>query len=299
MSQAAGTIVVGVDGSAEATSAVRWAAAEAAPRDVGVHLLCALNPIMGSYGAGLPIPQSIFDDMDANGRRVLDEATKVVREIGPDLVVTTEMPLQTPIPVLIGRSAEARTLVLGSSGRGGFAGMLVGSTTVAVAAHAHCPVVVVRGRDGENALPLHGPVVVGVDGSPTSDAAVGAAFDEASWRKVPLVAVHAWSDADYTQIPPPAYLNFDWGPVGEHQDRQLAESLAGWQEKYPDVTVERVPVKDRPRHELLEWATRAQLVVVGTRGRGGFRGLLLGSTSQALIHHAQCPVMILRQDNES
>ncbi|MFD2395911.1 universal stress protein [Prauserella oleivorans] len=136
-------------------------------------------------------------------------------------------------------------------------------------------------------------MVVGVDGSPLSERAIGYAFDEACFRGVDLVAVHTWSDSD-TDIFSQARMYFDWEPMRDTEERRLAERLAGWRELYPDVTVHRVLVKDRPRHELLEWSRKAQLVVVGSRGRGGFRGMLLGSTSHALVHNAECPVMIAR-----
>jgi nucleotide-binding universal stress UspA family protein len=108
--------------------------------------------------------------------------------------------------------------------------------------------------------------------------------------------VHAYSDVDHLQTAPSQASYLEPGPQQEQQQRLLAESLAGWPEKYPEVEVRRVMVTDRPRHELLTWSAKAQLVVVGSRGRGGFSGLLLGSTSQALIQHARCPVMILRQN---
>jgi nucleotide-binding universal stress UspA family protein len=291
VNQVEGAIVVGVDGSAESLMAVRWAAAEAAERQCGLHLVHALDPIIGCYGAGLPVPQSIFDEMDAGGRRVLAEARDAV---GSDLVVTTEMPRRLAIPRFVELSESARMIVLGASGRGGFVGMLTGSTAVSVAAHAQCAVVVVRGD-----LSGTGPVVVGVDGSANSELAVGAAFDEASWRKVSLVVVHAWTDADYIEVPLPQYSYVDWGAVDQQQERVLAESLVGWQDKYPDVEVQRALVRDRPAQELLRRSADAQLVVVGSRGRGGFAGLLLGSTSQALVHHSSCPVMILRQEEQT
>ena len=288
-------IVVGVDGSESATRAVRWAAAEAAARTLPLHLVIGCDPTLGFYGGGLPAPQSLFDDLDKVAARQLAEAADTAREVDSELVVTTAKHTGSPVPLMIEESRTAEMIVLGSSGRGGFTGMLAGSTAVSVAAHAESPVVVVRTRDDES-VPAEGPVVVGVDGSRTSERALAAAFDEASWRKAPLVAVHSWSDVDYVGVLPVQFALLEVEPAEEEQARALTESLAGWSDKYPDVTVERVVVKDRPRHQLLHWAEQAQLVVVGSRGRGGFRGLLLGSTSQALIHHAQCPVMVVRPE---
>ncbi|MEU0515409.1 universal stress protein [Amycolatopsis sp. NPDC006125] len=285
-------IVVGVDGSDEADRALRWAARTAARRHEPLHIVHGFAPMAGFYGAGLPVLHEAYEAFVKAADDLLAAAVRTAREIGgPELTVTAGK-LQEAGPVaLIEASRTARTVVLGCSGTGGFTGMVVGSTTVEVAAHARCPVVVVRGRDEAT-----GPVVAGVDGSATSERALATAFEEASWRGVPLVAVHVWADADVAGHPGTVPFLVDWPEIEQDAQRLLAEQLAGWQEKYPDVVVERVVARDRPRHQLLSWSTRAQLVVVGSRGRGGFRGLLLGSTSQALVHHAQCPVMIVRPD---
>ncbi|HKS48346.1 MAG TPA: universal stress protein [Amycolatopsis sp.] len=282
------SVVVGVDGSDTALEAVRWAAAEARLRRLRVDILYAWGITAAHYGDGIPLPANVFDVFEESARRVLAEAVEVARREAPDVRAEAENTGEPPIPMLVSRSRRARMIVLGSTGRGGFAGMLAGSTAVAVSTHAHCPVAVIRGarRDG--------PVVLGVDGSPAGEPAVALAFEEASQRNVPLVAVHAWSDFDLDSVYGSPRYTGDSRTFAEDERRLLAEVLAGWQEKYPDVSVERVVRKDRPRHELLKASGSAQLVVVGSRGRGGFRGLLLGSTSQALIHHADCPVLITR-----
>ncbi|KAA9160206.1 universal stress protein [Amycolatopsis acidicola] len=280
-------IVVGVDGSEQALRAVRWAAAEAESRNLRMHLVSGCDSSLGFYGGGLPVPPDSFDAVENLALTQLADAERAARDAVPGVAVTTERAWLAPIPLLLECSASARIVVLGASGHGGYTGMLTGSTAVSVVARGSCPVVVVRPE-------RVGPVVAGVDGSPNSVAALGMAFDEASWRGVPLVAVHAWSDADYVTETPVAAALLETEPTAEEQARILAESLAGWPEKYPEVRVERVVVKDRPRHQLLARSAEACLVVVGSRGRGGFQGLLLGSTSQALIHHARCPVMIVR-----
>jgi nucleotide-binding universal stress UspA family protein len=138
--------------------------------------------------------------------------------------------------------------------------------------------------------------VVGVDGSPVGEAAIEFAFEQASRLNAPLMAVHAWSDmvpaATFAVVPHAV----DWAQIQTAELQLLCERLAGWQEKYPDVRVDRIVTQDRPAHSLLEQARDAQLVVVGSRGRGGVTGLLLGSTSQALLHHAPCPVAVVRPD---
>ncbi|GAB3490194.1 universal stress protein [Amycolatopsis cihanbeyliensis] len=292
---AGGEIVVGVDGSAGTKRAVRWAAQTAAERGLGLRVVHAVAVTGGYYGNGLAVPLDFFGALEQDGERILTGAAEAAREAGASREVGTSLVRDPVIPALIELSREARMIVLGESGRGGFAGMRLGSTAVAVTSHAHCPVVVVRGRDGED-VPADGPVVVGVDGSQASERAVAVAFEEASLRGAPLVAVHSWLDGDYDTVFSPARFNSTWESVDEVERRALAERLAGWQEKYPDVQVERVVARDRPRHQLLEWSARARLLVVGCRGRGGFRGMLLGSTSQALLQHAECPVLVVRPE---
>lgn len=289
MTGADDVIVVGVDGSDESTRALRWAAGEAALRHVPLHVVFACAPTGGVCGAGLSVPRQVYDDFVHAGRELLRDAVETAHAVAGDVVVTSDMPNEPPSPTLIELSRTARTVVVGASGSGGFAGMLAGSTAVAVAGHAHCPVLVVRGRDKDAAS----PVVAGVDGSPDSERALGVAFEEASWRNVPLVAVHAWRDADYLTLPL-TESSLDGDTADDEQWRMLAECLAGWAEKYPDVPVKRVVVRDRPRQQLLHWTQQAQLIVIGSRGRGGFPGLTLGSVGHALVHHAQCPVLIVR-----
>ena len=116
------------------------------------------------------------------------------------------------------------------------------------------------------------------------------AFDEASWRGVDLVALHVWSDADMSTV-----FGIDSSAVQSAADKTLAASLAGWQERYPKVTVQRVVEFERPVRHLLEQAEKAQLVVVGSHGRGGFAGMLLGSVSTAVAQEARVPVIVGRQ----
>ncbi|WP_236790881.1 universal stress protein [Amycolatopsis sp. GM8] len=268
---AAGPIVVGVDGSPSSDQAVRWAAAEAARRGSTLLLVHAwFTPSPAPY-TPVSLPRSYRDAIREQGTAWLSQAAALARAVAPELPVRTELLAGLPAELLVRVSREAQLVVLGSRGPGGFTGLLVGSVAVALAARAHCPVVVVRGTENSGS----GPVVVGVDGSELSDAAVTFAFDAASTREVPLVAVHAGTDT----------------PVADER-RLLSERLAGWRAKYPEVTVEERVVSDRPSRALL--ATGAQLIVVGSRGRGALAGLGLGSTSQAVLQHAECPVVVVR-----
>lgn len=288
-----GRIVAGVDGSASALHATRWAADEAAHRRVPLRLVHAVYASALAYAGGIGLPQDVFDGMEADGHQWLAEAETAARQAHPELDV--ELVLQTthPAPTLIDESKNARLVVLGSRGLGGFTGMLAGSTAVALVAHGHCPVAVIRGRTPDEAPPSAGPVVVGVDGSPASESALALAFDEASVRGADLVAVHTWIEIS-SQSAYAYQFNVDWEASETRERELLAERMAGWQEKYPDVTVRRVVTRDQPVHSLLEHAADAQLLVVGSRGRGGFSGMLLGSTSQALIYHAPCPLLVVR-----
>ncbi|MDX8034955.1 universal stress protein [Lentzea sp. BCCO 10_0856] len=203
--------------------------------------------------------------------------------------MTTEVSNDNGTHLLIEESRDARLMVLGSQGLGNVTGLLVGSTAIALAAHGKCPTVVIRGTSVPG-----GPVVVGVDGSPTSEAALAFAFEGASMRGCSLTAVMCWQDFMVESAYSATKFTVDWGQVEGEEQRLLAQRLAGWQEKYPDVQVHRVVLRDRPVRALMRYGAEAQLVVVGSHGHGGFAGMLLGSTSQALVHHVPCPLAIVR-----
>jgi len=296
MSNTSQTVVVGVDGSAGSTAAVQWAAKLAASRTLELKIVHGLQIASLYYGGGLPGAGAgaLFDAIQAEGERVLAEAGRVALSIDENLVVTTEMPNEPPVPLLIEQSRHARLVVLGRTGAGGFTEMLVGGTAATVVSHGHCPVAIVRGREAATT----GPVVVGVDGSSNSDQAIALAFEEASLRSAPLVALHAWNDVTYEDTHGTARIVTQPETLKEGEERLLSERLAGWQEKYPDVVVRRELQRERPRQALLEASKTAQLVVVGSRGWGGFTGMLLGSTSQALVQHADCPVLVVRPERK-
>jgi nucleotide-binding universal stress UspA family protein len=287
-------IVAAVDGSTSSLHAALWAADEAARLHAPLRLVHAVNFTAFAYIGGAGPPQSFFDDLESDGREQLVQAETAIHQVHPDLAVDVDLQTADPVPALIGESDNARLIVLGSRGLGGFTGILVGSTAVALVAHAHCPVVVVRGSTFDAAPPSHGAVVVGVDGSPASEPALAMALEEASFRGVDLIAVHAW--IEFTSDRAYAYARqfmMDWDAIENREREVLAERLAGWQEKYPDVTVRSVVTRDPATRGLLDHSADAQLLVVGSRGRGGFAGMMLGSTSQALVYHATCPLMVV------
>jgi nucleotide-binding universal stress UspA family protein len=276
-------VVVGIDGSESAADATRWAAAEAKRRRAKLRLVHAVEVPTG-YPPGFVDPHTLHEALAAQGRSWLEEARRIAEGTAPVEVVEVTA---AAAPALVKESAHAALIVLGTRGLGGFTGLLLGSTAVEVAAHAHCPVVVVRGTGHD------GPVVVGVDGTPVGEAAIAFAFAAAAGRGTGLVAVHTWTDALVETALAGAVAQLDLPMLAQQAEELLGERLAGWQEKYPDVPVSRHVSREHASRALLRHAEGAQLVVVGTRGRGGFRGVLLGSTSQRLLHHAPCPVAVV------
>lgn len=288
-------IIVGVDGSASALQAARWAGDEAVRRHLPVRIVHAVAPPALSYGAGVRPPDGFSELLETQGRQWLADAEAAIRSAHPDLEIHADLVTGSPVTELRQASVDARLIALGSRGLGGFSGMLTGSTVVAMVARGRCPIVVVRGGGREN-----GPVVLGMDGSPANEPAIAVAFDEASSRGADLVAVHSWlSVSAGTAHTLGQQLLNDFDALEANERELLAERLAGWQEKYPDVTVRRVVARDHPVRCLLDHSADAQLLVVGSRGLGGFSGMLTGSTSQALIHHATCPLLVVQSPTPS
>lgn len=287
------TVVVGIDGSSSALRAARWAAAEASRRSARLRLVyCDVQSIvMVPDMPGVGLTESFLESVRRQGEGWLQQAREAAEAAQPGIQVDVDFHSHPPANVFIEESRTAALVVLGSRGLGGFTGLLVGSVAVAVSTHASCPVAVVR---GSKAVLGDEAVVVGVDGSPGSTAAVGYAFEAAARWEVPLRAVHTWHSISVDEASARRGADGGWAILQIDEERLLAESLAGWSEKYPDVVVQRFVPLDKPARALLEHANRAQLVVVGARGRGGFTGLLLGSTSQHLVQHSPCPVVIAR-----
>lgn len=279
-------VVAGVDGSEAARRAVVWAAEEAVRRGAALRLVTAFaftaDHVVGHPGLG----ERYRDTMEEVARRDLAAAEELAAVA--DVPVTADLRVGFPIGTLAEEARHAQLLVVGSRGRGGVAGLLLGSVSAALAAHAACPVVVVR---EDAAGTVGGPVVVGIDGSPGSEAATAFAFEAAAMRGVPLVAVHSWTDL---VIDPAAAPLMDGDAVAQSERAVLAERLRGWKEKYPDVDVQQVVVRDLPAHALVERSAGAQLLVVGSRGRGGAASLLLGSVSHGVLHRGRCPVAVVR-----
>jgi nucleotide-binding universal stress UspA family protein len=283
-------LLVCVDGSPASDAAVAWATREAIMRHVPLTLLHAVTPVVVGWPVG-QLYASMPEWQKDNAQHVIDQARKTFSaSLGgsepPEM--HTEMVYSSIVPALIDASKDAWMIVTGSQGMGALGRLLLGSVTTGLLHHSHCPVAVVH-SDESGAPDSNAPVLLGIDGSPVSAAALALAFDEASRRKVELVALHAWSDVGVFPV-----LGMDWHERESEGQEVLAERLAGWQEQYPDVRVKRLLVCDKPARWLLEESKRAQLVVVGSRGRGGFPGMLLGSVSSAVAQSATVPVIVVR-----
>ncbi len=283
------SIVVGVDGSASADEAVRWAALTAQREGRDLAIVHAFGTPNNGYAPGLVIPQDVIDAISDDATTIVDKAAGVASAVAPKLSVTTKTFNGSAAAVLRDLSTQVAAIVLGSRGRGGIAGALLGSVSTDVAAHAHCSVTVVKGPGSAG-----GPVVVGVDCSPVSEAAVAEAFAQADARKASLVAVHTYTDLAADELYSYGMGETQMQRLADEAGESLSERLAGFTQDYPDVPVEKIVVADGPAQRIIDLAKSAQLVVLGSRGRGGFRGLLLGSTSQKVMHEATCPVEIIK-----
>ncbi|WP_327027790.1 universal stress protein [Micromonospora sp. NBC_01740] len=275
-------VVVGVDGSPASLLAAEHAARAAVLRSRPLHLVHGyLHPLgygvpVNPYDLGLPAPTE-------EAQKMLETTAADLAERCPGLTVEVRQVAGGPGATLVEESRRAELVVVGSRGLGGFAGLLLGSVGTQVAAHAHCPVLVVR--PAEEPIPVAGPVLVGVDGSEPAELAVGYAADEAARRGDGLVLLH---------VQPPDRAPAD-GATETHAAELLATAAAAVRGSHPGLAVEeRVLRAPKAEQALVEASGDAALVVVGSRGRGGFAGLLLGSVSQALVQHAHCPVLVAR-----
>lgn len=284
---AARPVVVGFDGSPPGDAAFEWAAGEAARRNVPLHVLVArgmLYPVVAGYGPTTPWPEE-FDS------KLVDQARERVAGLAPERATIVESVAGTPAAFLVDASREAELVVVGRRRQSVLGEAFSGSTSSQVAAHASCPVVVV---DKEFELAPDAPIVVAVDGSSANDPAVRFAFERASALGASVTAVHSWwVDVSSTLDGP--WLSEDWVTEVEDQQRgQFDVALAGWSAKFPDVKVRTVLRRSLPVEAVLSEAEDAQLIVVGSRGHGGFVGLLLGSVSQGLLRRERpCPLAVV------
>lgn len=290
-----GSVVVGVDGSPSSDFALRWAAGEARRTRLPLHVLHALEVevvLSDKYPLGTK-------EAPADSDPVLAAAITLLRTTAPALEVAAHSITGFPLTALVAASRVAGTVVVGSHGRGAIPSVLLGSVTQQLAMHAHCPVVVMRENLNQDGLGS-GQVVVGVDGTEASGPALRYAFAHAESTGSGLTAVHTWFweplaglNLGEGVILDPGWTG-DWTQIADQERTLVSQALAGLSQDYPDVPVLRHVVRGDPVVELLTQSQSASLLVLGSRGRGGFIGLLLGSVSRRLLKRAACPVAIVR-----
>jgi nucleotide-binding universal stress UspA family protein len=275
-SVANGAVVVAVDATTHSDAALEWAVRYAAAQN---------RPLLIVHAAGVPTVYESFPDPVENrhelrilGRRTTDRALGLARQQSPGLEVRVRMSLGAPRDVVMASLDGAHLLVVGSRSRGTIASAVLGSVSVGLSAHAPCPVVVVRPVMARRAgTSYSGRVVVGFDGTETSRDALAMGFELASMQGRGLTVLHAWAAG------------------GVQRELDVAEALADYVEKYPDVEVVVRHVDEPAARELVRASEDAEMVVVGSRSRGDVASVLFGSVSRHVVEHARCPVVVVRR----
>lgn len=266
-------------------------------RNVPLMVVYVVAPFVAAGAPAFAGPAEYSQWQEEEARQALEASHEIAVEAasaGRESQTSSEVLYGPIVPTLVDLSTRADVVVVGCRGIGAVGRALLGSTSDSLVRHAHCPVAVIHEEDALTTRQPHAPVVVGIDGSPSSALATEIAFDEASRRGVELVAVHAWSDMGPLEFGSFGRAPIEWANLKVEEQEVLSERLSGWRERYPDVVVHKMVVSDRPVPRLLEQAETAQLLVVGSRGRGGFTGMLLGSVSRAVVNSAEIPVIVAR-----
>jgi len=269
-------VIVGVDGSDAAIHAVKWAAVEAHARKVPLKLVHVIDT-----ENDFPFVADDLEEEEAFGRNALKAAREAAAVEDYTVDVEVELLRGRVNRAFVDLSEHASLLVVGSVGTGFFARMVLGSTALSLAHHAKCTVAVVRGADGSPEPPTAGAIIAGVDHSDSADIVVGTAMQEASIRHAEMMAIHARRRRGSKE-------------ADEEARGRIDRLIATWGAKFPSVRVETVIAEAGPTKHLVSLSATARSIVVGTRGLGGFEAAVLGSTSQSLLYHAQCPVIIAR-----
>ena len=293
MSERTERIVVGIDGSALSKAALRWALAEAARRAADVDVVHAWNPptIAFTPYAATAVPVVGAEDVEAAAARAMAQTMAEVADAAAGIDVTTAIERGNPAEVLAEKAKGAVLVVVGSHGHGGFAGMLLGSTSNQLLHHSPAPVVVVN----SSSLQPRGRIVVGIDGSTHSIEALRWALEEARLRAVGVDVVHAWQYPGVLFFGETMVIPAD--ELAEGAADVLRATIAAVTDDMAGLDVRTFVERGHPVGVLTEHAKDAGLVVVGSRGRGGFAGLLLGSVSSEVVHHAPCPAVVVRTDD--
>ncbi|GIJ48131.1 universal stress protein [Virgisporangium aliadipatigenens] len=286
-------VIVGIDGDKTHRAALYWAADEATRRGVGLRIIHAYLSEWPDTDLALRRAARALEPL---AEEVLAAAVNDIHAYTPDLPVTAAVERSGPASALIGAADPGDLLVVGSRhDAAGLTATLLGSTAQQVALHSTTSVAVVRGRDDTVGTDATGPVVVGVDGSAASRTALGVAFEAAAARGARLSIVRAFRPGSppWPRDVAPSLLRDVTTTRAAHL-KELGLAAAAWSEKFPDVGVDMFVLPGYAAEVLDDATGNAQLVVVGSRGHGGFAGLLLGSVGLHLIHHADCPVLIAR-----
>lgn len=285
-------VVVGFDGSNQSEAAARWAAREAHVRGLGLTVIHATVPPMsssGAWGPAAPISMDAIDEI-RNGAQVFLDTFAATLPAGD---VQTLVQVGSPTGILLSASESAALIVVGSRGHGGFKELLLGSVSQQLVAHADCPVAVIRDERALDAT----AVVVGVDGSAASHAAVDFAFDHASRHHLSVLAIHAWDVPSFDLIVMPnTPVPIEIGDIANTEVRLAAELLAGYEARYPDVTLETRIIRTTPANAILSVEDEAAVIVMGTRGHGSVVGSIIGSVSHTVLHRATVPVVVITEE---
>lgn len=289
----ADAVVAALDGSHRDDAVIDWAAAEAAALSAPLHLVHAvdLGTPLSAYGELLTSPE-IVDRVEQESTRVVTEARARVEAARPGLAVTTALPTGSPSGALLAAAEGARVLVVGSARKNRAERIVLGTTSLSVVAHAPCPVVLVP----ENASTSgDGRVVVGIDGSEHSRLAFRHALDAAALRGRTVTTVTSWNVEVENGVVVTEPGSPEWEAVDARYRAMAERTIAEARDAHPDITVEVQVRHGRAADSLVEVAEGADLLLVGSRGRGGFRGMLLGSVSQRVLALATCPVAVLHK----
>lgn len=285
-------VIVGVDGSDAGRSALDWAVEVSSRERRPLSIIGALDPLPTSYSTDLALPREFVDAVSAGVSNVVHASVSEARRRAGEVQVDGRIMSGPASAVLIRASAEAALTVVGTRGLSGVQGLFLGSVSVTVAAHATSPVAVIAGPPGV------GPVVTGIDGSARSERVLDAALHHATTLGARLVVVHSWTDLSTEAIRDYDVDSARLFKAAEDARAQIEQRVNRLAEQYPDVEVDLVIAAVGAAQRILETAVDAQLIVIGSRGRGGFTGLLLGSTSQAVLHGAKRPVLIVKDGVE-
>ena len=290
------TVVVGVDGSPGSLTALAWGAEHAHRTHSALRLVRVFDVYLYEVGLSARYDGAAHSGLREGAATQLEERAEWARDRYPELDVTTRSIDGEPGAVLVEESADATVLVVGQTSGHGLGALVAGSTASHVASHAHGTVVVVPVPVDPHPLAAEGyGVVVGMDGSPASLAALEVAFREADRVAEPLTAVTSWMDPSTYGVGVALPALREPVSYAAQQERELAEALAPWQAKFPEVEVRCRVVHDKAAHGLAEAGRGARLLVVGCRGRGAVRGAVLGSVSRGVVHRSDVPVAVVHE----